>query len=310
MGLAPVLAGAAHTAAYTHALLRAEGGFTVDQLVSEYRALRASVLSGWLDACLPDPPYSVDMLRFNEAIDKALAESVTSYATHVDRARKLLLGMFSHDLRSPLQTIQMSARVLQQSHPNTNVSEVADRQMRSCVRMQKLLDDMIDFNRAELGLGIQVSPRSVDLGLLCEEELQQIRTTYDERPLKLEVTGDCRGRWDPGRIQQLLNNLVVNAIHYGEPEEAIYVAVRGGQADVRLAVANSGETLDGALLSSLFQPMHRGERAAAKHDSGLGLGLYIASEIAKAHGGKIVADSRDRQTVFTVSLPKGIADDN
>ena len=303
MGLASI-AVAPHTAAQTHAVLRAKGGFNIEQLASEYRALRASVLSGWIEACLPEPPLLEDMIRFNEAIDQALAESIGFFTAHVTRSRNLLLGMLSHDLRSPLQTIQMTAKHLQALDLNGDVGRAAERLVRSGARMQRLLDDLIDFNRTELGLGIRVSPRNVDLDQVCAEELEQIRATYPEHTVELEVAGDCRGSWDPGRIQQLLNNLIVNALHYGEPHGAIRVAVRGSESDVRLSVANTGKTLDDELLAHMFEPLWRGNDPACSNDSGLGLGLYITSEIAKAHGGAIAADSGRTQTVFTVSLPR------
>jgi signal transduction histidine kinase len=304
MGLAPVVPNAPHTAAQTHAVLRAESGFDIEQLVSEYRALRASVLSGWMEACLPERPRFTDMLRFNEAIDQALAESIAFFTTHVTRARSLLLGMLSHDLRSPLHTIQMTARLLRALDPGGEVGSAIERLVRSGARMQKLLDDLIDYNRTELGLRIPVTPREVDLGQVCAEELEQIRATYPERAVDLDVTGDCRGSWDPDRMQQLLNNLVLNALHYGEPHATIHVAVRSSESDLRLSVANEGKPIDGDTLAHIFEPLRRGQNGAAANKSGLGLGLYIASEIAKAHGGAIAVDAIRNQTVFTVSLPK------
>jgi signal transduction histidine kinase len=304
MGLAPAVPNAPHTAAQTHAVLRAESGFDIEQLVSEYRALRASVLSGWMEACLPERPRFTDMLRFNEAIDQALAESIAFFTAHVTRSRNLLLGMLSHDLRSPLHTIRMTARLLGALASGGEVGSAVERLVRSGARMQKLLDDLMDFNRTELGLRIPVTPREVDLGQVCAEELEQIRATYPERAVELDVTGDCRGWWDPDRMQQLLNNLVVNAVHYGEPREAIYVALRGGESDLHLSVANTGKPIDGETLAHIFEPLRRGKNGVAANNSGLGLGLYIASEIAKAHGGQIAADAIANRTVFTVSLPR------
>jgi signal transduction histidine kinase len=304
MGLAPVATNAPNTAAQTHAVLRAESGFDIEQLASEYRALRASVLSGWMEACLPERPRFTDMLRFNEAVDQALAESIAFFTAHVTRSRNLLLGMLSHDLRSPLQTIQITARLLGALNSGGEVGLAAERLVRSGARMQKLLDDLIDFNRTELGLGIPVTPREVDLGQVCAEELEQIRATYPERAVELEVAGDCRGSWDPDRMQQLLNNLVLNALHYGEPHATVRVAVRSSESNLRLSVANAGKPIDGETLAHIFEPLRRGKDGAAANNSGLGLGLYIASEIAKAHGGEIAVDAVGNQTVFTVSLPR------
>lgn len=305
VGLAPAPADAKRTAAQAHAESRAESGYTLEQLASEYHALRSCVLSGWIEACRPETPLVEDIIRFDDAIDQALAESIRAFSAHVSRARNLLLGILSHDLRSPLQTIQMTARALQRLHANADVDHAAKLLIRSGVRMKKLLDAQIDFSRIELGLGLGVQPRAVDLGPVCTEELEQIRAAYGEHALDLEVTGDCSGAWDSGRFQQMLNNLVVNAVQYGEPKEPIHVTLRGAASNVCLTVANAGETIDGETLARIFEPMRRGKTGAGRHDSGLGLGLYIAREIARAHGGAIAAESKGRQTVFTVVLPKG-----
>jgi signal transduction histidine kinase len=304
MGLAPVVADAPQTAAQTHAVLRAESGFDIEQLASEYRALRASVLKAWMEACQPEPPSVDDLVRFNEAIDQALAESIAFFMRHVTRSRNLLLGMLSHDLRSPLHAILMTARHLQALDSDGDVGRAADRMVRSGARMQELLDDLIDFNRAELGLGIRVSPRDVDLGQVFEDEVEQIQAAFPQRAVELQVTGSCRGTWDPGRMQQLLNNLVVNALHYGDPGGTVHVAVRGSDSDVRLSVTNTGKAIDGETLAHMFEPLRRGRDGAHTNDSGLGLGLYITSEIAKAHGGTIDAASEGNRTVLTVTLPR------
>ena len=212
--------------------------------------------------------------------------------------------MLSHDLRSPLQTIQMTARYLRQLDSNGDVGQAAGRLITSGARMQKLLDDLVDFTRTELGVGINVSLRDVDLGAVCEEELGHIRAAHPGRVIELEVDGNCRGSWDASRIQQLLNNLVVNAIYYGEAGGTTCVAVHGSDPDVRISVANSGKMIDREVLAQIFEPLRRGTDEAVANDAGLGLGLYIANEIAKAHRGAITATSEQRQTVFTVNLPR------
>ena len=172
MGLAPPSIDALETAAQTHGLLRAHSGFDIKQMASEYRALRASVLRLWTAACQPEPPDLEDMIRFNEAIDQALAESIVFFSDKVDEARNLVLGMLGHGLRF----------------------------------------------------------------------------------------------------------------------------------DVR----NTGPAIDQPTLQRLFEPLERGHRQDNKYDSdaGLGLGLYIAREITKAHGGEIEARSEGREVVFSVRLPR------
>jgi hypothetical protein len=207
MGLAPVLFPAPETAAQTHAILRAKSGFDIVQLASEYRCLRASVLRLWTDACLPAEPDIDDMIRFNEAIDQSLAEGIAFFSTQVEQSRNLFLGMLSHDLRSPLQTIQMTAQYLQVLNGRPEVSAAATRLMNSGARMQALLNDLLDFNRAKLGLGIRVTPTPTDLAPLCAEEIAEIRAGHPDHPVRLAVTGDCHGVWDGGRIRHWLATL-------------------------------------------------------------------------------------------------------
>ncbi|MCC8403359.1 sensor histidine kinase [Paraburkholderia sp. MMS20-SJTN17] len=307
MGRAPVRIGAPATAAQTHALLRARGGFDINQLAAEYRALRASVLRLWMDDCQPRSPHPDDVIRFNEAIDQALAESVGHFSAHVDQARNLFLGMLGHDMRSPLQTILMTAQYLAALNAGEQVSGAASRLIRSGTRMQALLSDMLDFNRTRLGLGINIAPTNADLDKLLADELDQLRAAHPDRRVDLVVEGDCRGVWDGRRLQQLLGNLVLNAIKYGAPDAPVRVVVTGDARDVRFEVRNHGPAIERITLDRIFDPLQRGlsEEGAYNADGSLGLGLYIAREIAKAHGGEIEARSDEKETVFAVRLPRG-----
>jgi len=301
-GLAPAPFPARETAAQTHAVMRARRGYDIAQLVSEYRALRASVLSMWMEACLPAAPHLQDVIRFNEAVDQAVAESVGHFSAQVEQARNLLLGMLSHDMRSPLQTVQMTALHLGQLNAGSEVSTAAKRLIRSGAQLQALLDDLVDFNRTNLGLGILIVPSPLDLAALCAQELEQLRVAYPESQLQLNVVGDCQGSWDGKRVQQLLGNLVVNAIHHGAPDRPVRVAVVGEKDGVRIEVGSSGPAISGETLVQLFEPLKRG--AANERHSGMGLGLYIVREIAKGHGGTAEARSDVFETVFTVRLPR------
>jgi signal transduction histidine kinase len=306
MGRAPLLMGASETAAQTHALLRARSGFDIKQLTAEYRALRASVLRLWMDACQPETAHPGDIIRFNEAIDQALAESVSFFSAQVDQARNLLLGMLGHDMRSPLQTIQMTAGYLAALNAGEKVSGAATRLIHSGARMQALLDDMLDFNRAKLGLGINIAPTNVDLANLFADELNLVRAAHPDHRIDLEVQGTSQGIWDGRRLQQLLGNLVLNAIKYEAPDAPVRVTVTGEEAEVCFEVKNNGNAIEQETLDLIFDPLRRGPDQENKYDAdgNLGLGLYIAREIAKAHGGEIDARSTEAETVFAVRLPR------
>ena len=306
MGRGPVLIDAPETAAQTHAVLRARSGFDINQLAAEYRALRASVLRLWMDACQPGDPDLEDMIRFNEAIDQALAESISFFSGQVDQARNLLLGMIGHDMRSPLQTIQMTSSYLAALNAGVNVSEAASRLILSGARIKALLDDLVDFNRTRLGLGINIAPIDVDLATLFADELARMRAAHPDRRLELEAAGNTQGLWDDQRLQQLLANLISNAIKYGAPDAPIRVVVIGEEAGVRFEVRNAGPAIERSILDQIFDPLKRGPEHKDRDntDGSLGLGLYIAREIAKAHGGEIEARSDSTETVFAVRLPR------
>lgn len=303
-GWAPEVA--VETAAQTHAVLRARSRFDIKQLVAEYRALRASVLRSWLDSGQVDGPGIQEVIRFSEAIDQAVAESVEHFHTQVERARNLLLGMLGHDMRSPLGTIFATASHLAALNAGEEVSVAAVRLLRSGASMQALLDDLLDFNRAQLGLGVRVRRSEVDLASVVTDELDQLRGAYPDRRIELTVEGDSRVRCDRTRMQQLLRNLVTNAIRYGEPRAPIRVALLGERADLRLQVTNEGPGIDPSAHDQIFDPLSRLPiEGDAHHEAhGLGLGLFIVREVAKAHDGEVEVSCDGVTTTFSVRLPR------
>jgi signal transduction histidine kinase len=306
LGQAPLLIDAPETAAQTHALLRARSGFDVNQLVAEYRALRASVLRLWRDDAPPESTHLDDMTRFNEAIDQAVAESVAFFNAEIEQARNLFLGTLGHDLRNPLQTIQMTASYLAALNADAEITEASARLINSGQHMQALLDDLLDYSRTKFGLGINISPGDVDLSQLCASSLDLLRAANPGRKIHQEVQGDTCGSWDGQRLQQLLGNLVRNAIKYGAPDAPVYVGLNGEAAGVVLEVRNSGPAIEPSDLHQIFNPLKRGSNKGNQPDTdgSLGLGLYIAREIAKGHGGSIEARSDPTETVFAVKLPR------
>jgi signal transduction histidine kinase len=305
-GRAPKLAGAAETAAQTHAVLRAQGGFDINQLVSEYRALRASVLRLWIDANSFEDPDAEELIRFNEAIDQAIAESVGHFHAKMEQARNLLLGMLGHDMRTPLNSIVTTASYLAQLNAGAEVSSAAQGLIRSGASMRVLLDDLVDFNRTKLGLGIKIAPSDIDLSSELADELEQLRDAHPNRQIESEVTGESRGRWDGPRLKQVVRNLVENAIRHGPPDTPVHVVLGGDETEARLEVIDYGSTIDPSVQSQLFDPLQRGLGETASHGNpdGLGLGLFVVCEIVRAHGGKVELDSNGGKTVFAVRLPR------
>jgi signal transduction histidine kinase len=293
------------TAAETHAVLRAQSGFDINQLAAEYRALRASVLRLWMDALQPEAAPLEDAIRFNEAIDQALAESIALFTEQVDHARNLLLAMLGHDMRTPLQILLLTGRQLEMANAGEEVSEAAHHLINGTSRIKALVDDLLEVSSFNLGVGIRVTPADIDLAAVFEDHLRELRALYADHRLEFHATGDTRAHVDGPRLQRLLDNLVVNAIKYGAPDTSVRIVVVGEAAEVRFEVRNTGPVIEISVLDQIFEPLKRGSHENRRSaDGSLGLGLYIAREIARAHGGDITVRSANHETVFTVQLPR------
>jgi len=214
--------------------------------------------------------------------------------------------MLGHDMRGPLQVIQLTATYLSKLDVGTDVATCAARLTKSTGSLKALLDDLLDFSRMKLGLGITMSPAAVDLAGAFSAELEQLRVANPGRRIELEVSGDVSGVWDIDRLNQLLGNLVVNALKYGTPGSPVKIVLNGSIGEVVFSVHNQGPKIEQSVLAQIFEPLKRGldDQLGAGSDGGMGLGLYIARQIAIAHHGDISAKSDENETVFTVRLPR------
>ncbi|MDM0032176.1 HAMP domain-containing sensor histidine kinase [Variovorax sp. J22P271] len=305
LGRCPVSKDASGTASQAHALQRAKAGFDIEQLVAEYRALRAGVLRLWLSSQQAlDEDSADEIVRFNDAIDESIAQSVAVFSAEVERWRNVFLGVLGHDLRGPLNAILLTSEVLSRLSTEEPVSQATTRLIRSGQRMKGLLDDLLEFSRASLGMGISVQRRSSELAQACRDELDVLRAALPDQKLSFHVEGPCDGEFDASRVREALGNLVYNAARYARPHSEIVVKLQGDSDEIVLSVANSGPALVDASLHELFEPLRRGAEAGEDDQASLGLGLFIVKAIAQAHGGKIAATSESGITIFTMSLPR------
>lgn len=297
------------TAAEVHGADRAESGFTVGEMVSEYRALRASVIRLWTKAngTLAGADLD-DLTRFNEAIDQALAESITRYTLDLDRAKEMFIAILGHDLRSPLNAVIMASQFMLESgelaEPHLNLTT---RIASSARRMNRMVADLLDFTRGQLGSGVTIARARMDLARTIEQSVEEMESANPGAVLTCSVSGDLRGAWDSARISQMLSNLLGNAVQHGTPSSPITVTACGEERDVVLTVHNRGPAIPKAEIHGIFSPFKRlrAGQPAARDMSNLGLGLYIAERIAAAHDGCIgVESSESAGTTFTVRLPR------
>lgn len=299
-GTAPL----AETAAQTHGLLRARSGLTIEQLVAEYRVLRSCVLRLWADAHEPGRHAIADTLRFNEAIDQAVAESVSFFSAEVGRWRSIFLGVLGHDLRGPLNAMTLTAELLTHSAQEAAVADRARGMLRNARHMAVLLDSLLEYNRSELGMGMAIHRTEVNLALQCQEEVTLLRAALPKAQIVFDARGDTSGHFDGVRVREALANLVFNAAQHGTSGTAVAVIVMGHDHGVEVSIENDSDPIPAEVLQNLFEPVRRYSTAAGAPDRHLGLGLFVVREIARAHGGEVTVSMAERRVHFKMILPK------
>jgi signal transduction histidine kinase len=300
----------ATTAAKTHGTVRAKGGFSMGEMVSEYRALRASVIRLWTasNGTLTREHHE-DLIRFNETIDQALAEATEQFTLEVEEAKNMFIAILGHDLRIPMDASLMAAQHLldteESGGPQSALLHVVSR---STKRMAQMVADLLDFTRGFTGDAMPITRKEVDLGCVVREAVDEIAMAEPESVFECTTTGDLNGCWDEARLGQVLSNLLGNAVQHGTPKSPISVTAEVDVTDVVLRVHSEGAPIPADEIPLLFRPFNTlRDRANSvpPSDTHLGLGLFIAERIADAHGGTIgVHSSASEGTTFDVRLPR------
>ena len=296
--------------AQSHAQHRFDQGFSLNEMVSEYRALRASVIRRWTEAMGPvDRAIFDGVVRFGETMDQGLTESISWYIGKVDESLGLLLGVLGHDMRTPLGAARMSAQYLLQTEPlEQKQMQAVIRIVNSTGRMRSMVDDLLDFTQTALGLKLPIVRARLDIGAACTEVVSEVEALHPGRIVEFQREGELTGNWDSARIAQMVTNLVSNAVQHGDPDLPIRVSIRDEGDAVAIQVHNHGGSIPPETRGTLFEPLKQSPSSGTdrhKGSSGLGLGLYIAKEIAVAHGGSIAVESTEQDgTSFVVRLPR------
>jgi signal transduction histidine kinase len=308
-GLAPAPANAELTAAEKHGTGRAESGFTLDQMVAEYRALRASVIRLWTKEQGEITHTDLeDLTRFNEAIDQSLAESTTQFTQDLDHSKELFLAILGHDLRTPIGAVMTSAKFMLETQELTEPHlTLTSRIVSASTRMNQMVGALLDFTRSRLGGGIPIAPAPMNMGKVVHDVVNEESAAHPDRKIEIDARGSLKGEWDCARMTQVLTNLIGNALEHGSARTAVKVSVQGDDKEVSVAIHNRGAAIPEDQLDGIFNAMKR--QGIAQNADGpsanLGLGLYIADQIVHAHKGRIEVEStEDLGTTFTVHLPR------
>jgi signal transduction histidine kinase len=256
----------------------------------------------------------VAMLLLCERLERAgaaateAARRVEADAERRGRTVDTILGIVGHDLRNPLGAVHMSAALLQKrGNLEGWQGRTVERIRSSAGRMGRIIADLLSYTRTRLGAGIPIQRREADLGEVVRKVVDELLAGNPDRSVDVQVSGDLRGEWDPDRLEQVASNLVSNAIDHGDPGTPVRVAVEDRGGEVALTVTNSAPEPTPELLAHLFEPFSRPPDELSRKASGLGLGLYIAREIVRGHGGDIGAQAANGLTVVSVRLPRRVA---
>ncbi len=246
-------------------------------------------------------PWDATALTIAGQLTAKLSRSVAARNAEVDRARTELMAMLGHDLRDPLQAINMAGALLERG---TTSETIGRRIQSSSNRMQRLIGHVLDMSRINGGIGLGLNLAPAALHTVVGELVEEHGAAHPGAIFQLDMPAPVAAVVDADRIVQVLANLLSNARHHGEPGKPIHVRLDAADGLVRLAVRNAGEPIADAVADKLFDPFKHTSLNNARNRKGIGLGLYIARQIVLGHGGTLVYAYQEPDVVFTMTLPQ------
>jgi phosphoserine phosphatase RsbU/P len=267
-------------------------------------------IKGILAVIRPEPAVRAehDEWVLSALADQAAIALEQKHRDEIGEFREQLMGIVGHDLRNPINTVLAASELLlMRKGLGEKDAELARKIARSASLAGRLIDQVLDLTRSRLGGGIPIDPSPLDLNDVCQQVINETELKHPDRPLRVDLAGSLGGVWDRDRLYQLLENLVGNAVQHGDPRSPIDLRVHGGEREVLIEVGNRGEPIPPAVLPFIFDAFRQARVAHPSRAGGLGLGLFIAQEIARSHGGAItVTSSESAGTIFRVRLPRAV----
>lgn len=249
--------------------------------------------------------YERELLESRRKLQLAVTQIELAHAQARDQAlvAEQMMGVVSHDLRNPLSTISMGAMLLMKLAPTPQQQQVLERIKRATERSNRLISDLLDFTQTRLGGGLKVQPRKFELHQAVRDTVDELTLAFPGRELSHGEHGPTEWFGDPDRITQLVGNLVANAMAYGDPSRPVKISTTTTDDEALVSVHNWGKPIPTQLLPKMFEPLSRGDEPGEARS--LGLGLYIVSQIAKAHAGEVLVSSQaESGTRFTARFPR------
>ena len=255
----------------------------------------AGAFAGFIGSCI-----DVDERRSAQAVQEEHAREQLELARDFE---KWILAIVSHDIRDPLNSIQLAAHVLDRTAASDSPTrKQVEMVTRGVGRIQHIVGDLLDLSREREGAGIAVDRRPTDLRALCQDIIADVKAIATNRQVTFDCEADGNGAWDEQRILQAITNLTANAVQHGTPGSPVRLRLTGDAQRVAVEVHNEG-AIPAEVLPRIFEPFRSG-RSHGGRGEGLGLGLFIAKALAVAHGGALEVDSSRQATTFRMVLPR------
>jgi len=243
---------------------------------------------------------------YERKLQASLAQAKDAYEVEqeVGVLREQFIAVLGHDLRNPLAALQSAFRLLDKEQALSERGQtVIDASHRTVDRMSGLIEDLMDFARTRLGSGLSLDiSDGSDLGPALEATVGEIQVVNTDLTIDTRIDLTQNVSCDVGRICQLCSNLLANAVTHGEDGGKIDFEAVNKDGGLVIRVSNRGSTMSDEVIQKLFEPFVREQVRPSQE--GLGLGLFICSEIAKAHGGTLSVESEDSLTTFSLDIPQ------
>ena len=283
-------------------LLSQRRGASIAAVLQELGQLRERIIEAALTGVAAGE-LRPDGVRF---IHAALDECMRTAAVGMERAeaadRERFVAVLGHDLRTPLNAIKMAGAILLAADLADQQTSFAQKIVRAADRMNRMIGDLLDFAAVRAGT-LVVDRKRCDIASVVGEVIDELRLAHADRLVAFDAEGDCTGAFDAPRMAQVVSNLISNAITYSPQSTPVLVRVRGVATVVEIEVHNEGSPIPGEERACIFTPFKRGD--SKRKSGGLGLGLFIANEMVRAHGGSISLHSEEAEgTTFTVHVPR------
>ena len=247
-------------------------------------------------------PWDATCLTIASQLLSKISRAVAARNAEIDRARTELMAMLGHDLRDPLQTINMAGALLERGSPSETIGR---RIQSSSNRMQRLIGHVLDMSRINGGIGLGMQLVRTDLNAILADVVEELAAAHPGAAFRLQAPAPVSAMADPDRLVQVLANLLSNALHHGEAGKPIAVSLHRDGDEAVIAVRNHGAPIADAMADKLFDPFKHTSLNNPRNRKGVGLGLYIAHQIARGHGGSLAYHYEAPEIVFEVRLPLG-----